>query len=156
VSFNLGKEASMTLTIVDPVTQQSIPIFSLGKLKSFKASPKHETTIIEGVGDGGVPEARDSFHGLDITYSVARRNGILDKVAQVLQDNYYNGGKQVYATFTQTVPNQDGTTDQFQYPKSVLNIKDLGEYAGGGKEVDQNMVAFCPKRTALQIPSVLG
>lgn len=156
MSFNVGKDVTVDFAIVDPVSQQQVSLISFGIVKNFKKSMAHETTKVEGVNNSGEVAARDSFHGWNLSFTVTRQNGMLDKLAQIYQDTYLNGGKQILATFTETVRNQNGTIDQYQYARSVCNFGELGSYDGGGKEVDQSFTAFCPKRTELKAPTVLG
>ncbi len=77
-------------------------------------------------------------------------DGVLDKLAQLLQDTFYAGKTQIYATFTETIQNHDGTIDQYKYPHSVVRVPNHFSNVQQDEEIDQSLNGFCPKRTQVK------
>lgn len=143
--FGLGKEVTMDLEL-DTIGS----LATVGLIKNFSVRQRSNLKVVKPVNNGGVPQARTSEEGWDLEFTITRQNGVLDKLAQLLQDTFYAGKTQLYATFTETIQNQDGTIDQFKYPHSVVWVPNHLSNVQQDEEIDQTLSGYCPKRSQVK------
>ena len=144
--FVIGKEAAMDLEVQGP--NGVIVIQSMGLIDDFDVEAETSVITVAPVNQGGVPVKRRVHKGWKGTFNVTRQGGIMDTLEQLFQDNFFDGKTEIYATFTQTINNPDGTKNVFKYPNSIVMVPKMGSFAQD-KEVKFSVQFECPRRQQL-------
>lgn len=142
-SFNIGTDAAVDVSVDGFPTP-----FSLGYVTNWGAKPNTQTVVIGVVTNGGKEVGRRVPKGYTGSFTVARQNGALEDLEQYFQDNFYNGGPEIYSTIHVTINNVDGTVSQYQFPNAILYMTNLGDNSRE-KEIDQTIEFWAPERVAV-------
>lgn len=123
-TFNVGTDTF--ITIVDNDTQA--PISLAGRTVTYKADPKTTLVTSDPIDNGGLTQHRIVYHGWTGTLTIDRAQGDLDSLQALMELNYYQKGLQKYFTIMESTRNQNnGKTDIYQFPLSVMTMQTSGE-----------------------------
>jgi hypothetical protein len=137
--FNIGRDLSFTVVLNGSVIKQ----FGLHTDTHFR--PQWTEAKVRPTNNGGVYVVRPIFGGHEVELTYARVNGAGDNIAQFLEDTFKSGNPDVSVTCTETVRNDDGTQDQFNYINGICYPTDLGSFKGTD-ETNQVFKFFFPER----------
>lgn len=140
--FNLGRDLTVSVSINGSVIKQ----FGLHIDTHFR--PQWTEAKVRPTNNGGVFVARPIFGGYEVEIQYARVNGVGDDLAQFLEDNFKAGGPDPDITMLETVRNDDGSIDQYNYINGTLMPTDSGSYKGVD-EVNQTVKFFFPERESV-------
>jgi hypothetical protein len=139
---NIGRDLSVSITLNGSVIQQ-IDLYSDTHIRPLWTERKVIPT-----NNGGVTVARPVFNGWDVDLTYFRQEGIPDTLGQYCQDNYFAGNPDILVTMQQTVRNDDGSVDVFQYINGIIYQTDAGSYKGN-EDVSGTYKMFFPQRLQL-------
>lgn len=140
--FNIGKDLSITITVGGNVIKQ----FGYHLDTHFK--PMWTEAKVRPTNYGGVYVARAIFGGYEVELQFARINGVGDDLMQFLEDNFKAGGSDPVVTLQETIRNDDGTMNQYNYINGTILPQDGGSFKGVD-EVSQTIKFFFPEREAV-------
>lgn len=139
---NLGRDLSVSIQLNGTVIQQ----FNLHT--DTHIQPLYTERKVVPSNNGGVTVARPVFNGYDVTVQYMRQNGIPDTIQQFCEETYIAGNPDIDVTMQQTVRNDNGTVDVFQYIDGIIYPTDAGSYKGND-DVSGTMKMFFPRRLQL-------
>lgn len=119
--FSVGRD--QTLTIVAngaPVRFSGITGF-----RSKQDTTEQKIVLI----DGNIEHLR-FFQGWSGSFTLERRNGVLDRFFNTLEANYYLGVSELPVFIDQVIREADGSVTSEQYTKVLLKLDDAGEWRG--------------------------
>jgi hypothetical protein len=127
--YNIGRDIGLTI-----VTQGG-PL-TLTTITSFKS--KSDDNVQKLVLLNGITDHLRFFQGWSGSFVIERASAVLDQYFALLEDNYYRGIRERYASITETIQEVNGAVSQFRYPGVILSLADAGDYSGD-KSVKQTM-----------------
>ena len=136
---NLGRDLTVSITLNGSVAAQ----FDLHT--DTHIQPMFTERKVIPTNNGGVTVARPVFNGWDVTLTYMRQDGIPDTVQQFTQDVYLSGNPDINVSMQQTVRNDDGSVDVFQYIDGIIYPTDAGSYKGN-EDVSGSFKMFFPRR----------
>lgn len=136
---NLGRDLTVSISLNGSVVAQ----FDLHT--DTHIQPLFTERKVIPTNNGGVTVARPVFNGWDVTITYMRTDGIPDTVQQLTQDTYLSGDSDIDVTMQQTVRNDDGSVDVFQYLEGIIYPTDAGSYKGN-EDVSGTFKLFFPRR----------
>jgi hypothetical protein len=139
---NLGRDLTVSITLNGQVIQQ----FDLHY--DTHIQPQYTERKVVPTNNGGITVARPVFNGWDVTIQYYRQDGIPDAVAQFVQDNYVAGNPDIDVSMQQTVRNDDGSVDIYQYINGIVYPTDSGSFKGN-EDVTGTFKLFFPLRQAM-------
>lgn len=119
--FSVGRD--QTLTIVSngaPVRFSGMTAF-----RSKQDTTEQKIVLI----DGNIEHLR-FFQGWSGSFTLERRNGVLDRFFNQLEANYYLGISELPVFIDQVIREADGSVTSEQYTKVLLKLDDAGEWKG--------------------------
>lgn len=143
---NLGRDLSVSITINGKVIKQ------LNLHTDTHIRPLVSERKVVPTNQGGITVARTVHGGWEVDLNYMRQDGIPDTVAQFLQDNYFAGNAEVNVSMQQTVRNDNGSVDVFQYVNGIIYQTDAGSYKGT-EDVSGAYKMYFPKRNLLSTSS---
>lgn len=121
-NFNTGRDKRVTLQDAFGVS------YALGKYTEIVSSPERSTLKVEPINNRGITLRQNIPDGWKGTITTVRENGVLEYLYGQVEADYYNGVAQRYFWIYETISNQDGSTDQFVYTRSIIWIADAGNW----------------------------
>jgi hypothetical protein len=151
---NIGRD----LTAVFTANGQVLAEFGL--LEDTHIKPIWQERKVVPTNNGGIPVARTIFGGYDVDVMYARVGAVGDDLATFLENNFVAGNSDVVVTMTETVRNDDGSIDVYQYINGIIYPTDLGSFKGV-EDVTQSYKMFFPRRQGVTssgggIPTLSG
>lgn len=137
--FNIGRDLAISVSVNGSVIAQ----FGLTTDTSFK--PSWTEAKVRPTNNGGLWVVRPIFGGYDVEVTYARVDGTGDDLAQFLQDTFINGDSDPSVSLLETVRNDDGSIDQYNYINGTIYPTDGGSFKGVD-EVNQAFKMFFPER----------
>jgi hypothetical protein len=132
-NFNLGEDGSNI--ILQDVNGNN---YNLGQVKGFHSTPKDTDVTLQVINAGGRELTRVERYGGTIEFSIARKDGTLERIQYALQQNKRNGLGELYFRCYQYVNNPNGTVNEYLFTGCTFKLTDMGDYSLG-KEVDQKV-----------------
>jgi hypothetical protein len=120
--FNTGQDVTLVLT--DPNTGN---VLSTVTVINFESKPINETKRIDPLDGYSVPLI--FYTGWEGSLEIERTGDELDIYWATLEANYYLGLNQTGITINQTIRNPNGTTSQWQYINTILQLTDAGTWS---------------------------
>lgn len=140
--FNIGRDLAVSITVNGNV------ISEFGLTTDTHFQPQWTEAKVRPTNNGGVFVVRPIFGGYQVDLTFARQNGVGDDLAQFLEDAFENGDQDPVVTMLETVRNDDGSVDQYNYIGGTFYPTDLGSYKGVD-EVSQTYRFFFPQRQSV-------
>lgn len=142
LKFNTGRDLTATITIGGLLVKQ------FGLHKSTKITPQWTIESETPNNLGGITIKKPLFMGYDVVIDVTRQNGVVDDIQQFLQDTYFAGNPDPAVTLLETIRNDDGTINQYNYLDGSVWVTERGDYPGVSK-VAQAVNFFFPRSLAV-------
>jgi hypothetical protein len=142
LKFNTGRDLTATITIAGLLIKQ------FGLHKSTKITPKWTIESETPTNLGGITITKPIFMGYDVVIDVTRQNGVVEDIQTFLEANYFAGNPDPAVTLLETVRNDDGTVNQYNYLDGSVWVTERGDYPGVSK-VAQAVNMFFPRSLAI-------
>lgn len=142
LKFNTGRDLTATFTLNGQVIKQ------FGLHRSTRITPEYTIESETPSNLGGLTIKKPIPMGINVEIDVTRQNGMVDDLFQFLQDNYFAGNPDIAVSLQQTVRNDDGSTNIYNYVDGIIWIDQRGEYPGVSK-VSQQIKMFFPRSQAV-------
>lgn len=126
--FNLGNEA-----LVDLVTPDG-RLIDLTGLVEFSVKPLADFVESKPITNGGRTLRRTVYHGFEGSLKFDRQSNAADILHNILESNYFNGGRENYFTLQHTIRDpKSNAINQFQYEECVVMMDDAGTHKADEK-----------------------
>lgn len=142
LKFNTGRDLTAT------VTMNGIVIKQFGLHRSTRIVPEYTIEAETPSNLGGITIKKAIPMGYNVEIDLTRQNSVPDDVLQYIQDNYFAGNPDVPVTLLETVKNDDGTVNIYNYVDGIIWVDNAGEYPGVSK-VSMAVKMFFPRRLAI-------
>lgn len=120
--YNIGQEAKMDLIDVNG------NIINTFGLTEWDAKQQSNLITSEPISRKGKPVHRTAYKGWTGTMAIDRYNSDMDKLADLLEKNYFDGGPEMYFRVTVTERNPaTGLDEQWMYNEVCLHMEDAGK-----------------------------
>lgn len=122
--FNIGRDLTLSISVNGSILNE------LGLLTETTFKADWQLKKVVPTNNYGITVARSIFGGYDVECHITRQSSITDDFFFMLEQNWENGGVDPDISLLETVRNEDGTIDQYNYINGTIQPQDSGVYKG--------------------------